>query len=99
MVLAVVLLAGGCTTETKELPQRPPRQIRIINNVEVGDGGRTLTVRYWGTECEQFSDAEIEYGITQVKIAAYAIVIASSLLGAEACWGGALGRDRAATVG
>lgn len=75
LLLAVVLLAAGCTTKTKELPQGPPREIRIINNVEVADDDRSLTVRYWGTECEEFSDAEIEYGITQVKIAVYAQVV------------------------
>jgi len=75
VALAVALLAAGCTTETKELHQGPPRQIRIINNVEAGDGRRTLTVRYWGTECEQCSDAEIEYGLTQFKIAVYALVM------------------------
>ena len=75
VVLAALLLAAGCTTKTKELPQGPPREIRIINNVEVADDDRTLTVRYWGTECEEFSDAEFEYGITQVKVAVYALVI------------------------
>ena len=74
LLLAVALLAAGCTTKTEELPQGPPREIRIINDVEVGDDDRTLTVRYWGTECEEFSDAEIEYGITQIKIAVYALV-------------------------
>lgn len=71
----MVLLAAACTTKTKELPQGPPREIRIINDVEVGDDDRTLTVRYWGTECEKFSDAEFEYGITQVKITIYALVV------------------------
>lgn len=75
LLLAVVLLAAGCTTKTKELPQGPPREIRIINNVVVAENDRTLTVRYWGTECEEFSDAETEYGITQVKIAVYALVV------------------------
>ena len=74
LLLAVVLLAAGCTTKTKELPQGPPREIRIINNVEVADDDRTLTVRYWGTECEEFSDSEVDYGITQVKITVYALV-------------------------
>ena len=74
VLLAVVMLVAGCTTKTKELPQGPPREIRIINNVEVADDDRTLTVRYWGTECENFSDAEIDYGITQVEIAVYALV-------------------------
>ena len=72
--MAVLLVITGCTTKTKELPQGPPREIRIINNVEVGDDDHTLTVRYWGTECEEFSDAEFEYGITQVKITIYALV-------------------------
>ena len=75
LLLVLVLLAAGCTTKTKELPQGPPREIRIINNVEVADDDRTLTVRYWGTECEEFSDAEIDYGITQMEIAVYALVI------------------------
>ena len=75
LLLAVALLAAACTTKTKELPQGPPREIRIINNVEVAEDDRTLTVRYWGTECEEFSDAEFEYGITQVKVAIYALVI------------------------
>ena len=75
VLLTVVILAVGCTTKTKELPQGPPREIRIINNVEVADDDRTLTVRYWGTECENFSDAEIDYGITQVEIAVYALVV------------------------
>ena len=75
LLLAVVMLAAGCTTKTKELPQGPPREIRIINNVEVADDDRTLTVRYWGTECENFSDAEIDYGITQVEITVYALVV------------------------
>jgi hypothetical protein len=75
LLLAVVLLAAGCTTKTKELPQGPPREIRIINDVEVADDDRILTVRYWGTECEEFSDAEFEYGITQVKITIYALVV------------------------
>ncbi|WP_419927474.1 hypothetical protein [Candidatus Poriferisocius sp.] len=74
LVLALVLLAAGCTTKTKELPQGPPREIRIINNVEVADDDRTLTVRYWGTECEEFSDSEVDYGITQIKITIYALV-------------------------
>ena len=74
LVLAVVLLAAGCTTKTKELPQGPPREIRIINNVEVADDDRVLTVRYWGTECEEFNDSEVEYGITQIKITIYALV-------------------------
>ncbi len=72
---AVVLLAAGCTTKTKELPQGPPREIRIINDVEVADDDRTLTVRYWGTECEEFSDSEVEYGITQIKVTIYAQVV------------------------
>ena len=71
----VVASTAACTTKTKELPQGPPREIRIINNVEVADDDRTLTVRYWGTECENFGDAEIDYGITQVKITVYALVI------------------------
>ncbi len=75
LLLAVALLAAACTTETKELPQGPPREIRIINNVEVADDDRTLTVRYWGTECEEFSDSEVDYGITQIKITVYALVI------------------------
>ncbi|WP_420434646.1 hypothetical protein [Candidatus Poriferisocius sp.] len=75
LLVTLVLLAAGCTTKTKELPQGPPREIRIINNVEVADDDRTLTVRYWGTECEEFSDAEIDYGITQIEIAVYALVI------------------------
>lgn len=75
LLLALVLLAAGCTTKTKELPQGPPREIRIINNVEVADDDRTLTVRYWGTECEEFSDSEVDYGITQIKITIYAQVI------------------------
>ena len=73
-LLAVVLLAAGCTTKTKELPQGPPREIRIINDVEVADDDRVLTVRYWGTECEEFSDAEVDYGITQIKVTIYALV-------------------------
>jgi len=73
-LLAMVLLAAGCTTKAGELPQGPPREIRIINNVVVADDDRTLAVRYWGTECEEFSDAEIEYGITQIKVAVYALV-------------------------
>ena len=75
LTVVVALLAAGCTTKTRELPQGPPREIRIINNVEVADDDRNLTVRYWGTECEEFSDAELEYGITQMKIAIYALVI------------------------
>ena len=74
LILVLVLLAASCTTETKELPQGPPREIRIINNVEVADDDRTIIVRYWGTECEEFSDAEIDYGITQMEIAIYALV-------------------------
>ncbi len=74
ILLAVTLLAAACTTKTKELPQGPPREIRIINNVIVGDNDHTLTVRYWGTECEEFSDAEVEYGITQIKVTIYALV-------------------------
>jgi len=74
LLLTVVLLTSGCTTKTKELPQGPPREIRIINNVEVGDDDRNLTVRYWGTECEEFSDSEVDYGITQIKITIYALV-------------------------
>ena len=74
-LLAVVLLAAGCTTKTKELPQGPPREIRIINDVEVADDDRVLTVRYWGTECEEFSDAEVDYGITQIKVTIYAQVV------------------------
>lgn len=74
LLLALVLLAAGCTTKTKELPQGPPREIRIINNVEVADDDHTLTVRYWGTECEEFSDFEVDYGITQIKITIYALV-------------------------
>ena len=70
----MALLTAGCTTKTGELPQGPPREVRIINNVEVADDDHTLTVRYWGTECEEFSDAEIEYGITQIKITVYALV-------------------------
>lgn len=70
----MVLLAAGCTTKTKELPQGSPREIRIINNVEVAGDDRTLTVRYWGTECEEFSDSGVEYGITQIKITIYALV-------------------------
>ena len=73
-LVAVVLFAAGCTTKTKELPQGPPREIRIINNVVVADDDRTLTVRYWGTECEEFSDSEVDYGITQIKITIYALV-------------------------
>ncbi|MDE0115613.1 MAG: hypothetical protein OXT07_03210 [bacterium] len=73
-LLAMALLAAGCTTKTGELPQGPPREVRIINNVEVADDDHTLTVRYWGTECEEFSDSEIEYGITQIKITVYALV-------------------------
>ena len=75
LLLAVALLVAGCTTKTKELPQGPPREIRIINNVEVADDDRILTVRYWGTECEEFSDSEVDYGITQIKITVYAQVI------------------------
>ena len=75
LLLAVALLVAGCTTKTKELPQGPPREIRIINNVEVADDDRILTVRYWGTECEEFSDSEVDYGITQIKITVYALVI------------------------
>ena len=75
LLLAVLLLALGCTTKTRELPLGPPREIRIINNLEVSDNDRTLSVRYWGTECEEFSDAEIDYGITQIKVAIYAKVI------------------------
>lgn len=74
LLLALVLLAAGCTTKTEELPQGPPQEVRIINNVEVAEDDRTLTVRYWGTECEEFSDAEIDYGITQIKITIYAQV-------------------------
>ena len=74
LLLLVVLLAAGCTTKTKELPQGPPREIRIINNVEVADDDRILTVRYWGTECEEFSDSEVDYGITQIKVTIYALV-------------------------
>ncbi len=75
LVTAVlVLLTAGCTTRTRELPQGPPREIRIINNVELAGDDRTLTVRYWGTECEDFSDAQIDYGITQIKLAIYALV-------------------------
>ena len=74
LVLGLLLLAAGCTTETKELPQGPPREIRIINDAEVADGGRSITVRYWGTECEELSDSEVDYGITQIKIAVYALV-------------------------
>ena len=75
VVLAALLVTAGCTTRTKELPQGPPREVRIINNVEVGGDDRTLTIRYWGTECEEFSGAEIDYGITQVEIAVYALVV------------------------
>ena len=74
LLLALLLLAAGCTTKTRELPQGPPREIRIINNVEVADDDRTLTIRYWGTECEEFSDSEVDYGITQIKITIYALV-------------------------
>ncbi len=75
LLLAVVLLAAGCTTKTRELPQGPPREVRIINNVEVADDDRTLTVRYWGTECEEFSNSEVDYGITQIKVTIYALVV------------------------
>ncbi len=74
MAVAAAGLVAGCTTRTEELPQGPPREIRIINEVSVADDDRTLTVRYWGTECEEFSDAEIDYGITQVELAVYALV-------------------------
>ena len=70
----MVLLVAGCTTRTKELPQGPSREIRIINNVEVADNDRMLVVRYWGTECEEFGDYEVDYGITQIKITIYAVV-------------------------
>ncbi len=73
-LIAAALLATACTTKTRELPQGPPREVRIINSVEVADDDRTLTVGYWGTECETFSDAEVDYGITQVEIIIYALV-------------------------
>lgn len=75
LLLPLVLLAASCTTKTEELPQGPAREIRIINNVEVADDDRTLTVRYWGTECEEFSDSEVDYGITQIKVTIYALVV------------------------
>ncbi len=74
LLLAMAVLFASCTTEFQEIPQGPPQEIRIINNVEVAEDDRTLTVRYWGTECEEFNNVNVEYGITQVKIAIYALV-------------------------
>ncbi|MCY3967900.1 MAG: hypothetical protein OXE04_06485 [bacterium] len=71
---AVTLLTVGCITENNEIPQGPPREIRIVNNVEVSDDDLSLTVRYWGTQCEEFSESELSYGITQVEITVYALV-------------------------
>ena len=69
LVLAMALMIAGCAQA-----EEPVRRINSISYVVAADNDRTLTARYVGGPCQSFSDAEVDYGTTQVEISVFVLL-------------------------